>query len=77
MLFGKKTSTWKFYITNKALSITKQVQIVNLKEFIIATLDADKETFVVYVAIRKHEKMTINFKNKAQIKAEACIKTQT
>ena len=49
--FGKKTLSWKLYNTNKALPITKQVQLVNSNEFVIAALDADNETFVVHVAI--------------------------
>ena len=51
MSFGKKTLTWKTYITNKALPTTEQVQIINKKDFIIAALDADSKTFVVHVAI--------------------------
>ena len=42
---------WKFYIINKALLITKQIQIINLKEFVIAALNADSKTFVIYIAI--------------------------
>ena len=57
--FDEKTLTWKFYITNKALPITKQVQIVNLEEFIIAVLDVDSKMFVMHIAIRKQEKMPI------------------
>ena len=51
MSFDKETLMWKFYITNKALLTTKQVQLVNPKEFIIAALDADSKTFVIHVAI--------------------------
>ena len=53
VVFNEKTLTWKSYINNKALSTTEQVQLVNPKEFIIVTLDADSKTFVVYVAIRE------------------------
>ena len=38
-------------MTNKAIPTTKQVQIVNLKEFVIAALNANNETFMVYMAI--------------------------
>ena len=69
MSFGEKIFTWKTYITNKALSTTKQVQIVNPKEFVIAALDVDSETFVVHVAIREQEKMPIHFKKQAQVGA--------
>ena len=51
--FGKGTLTWRTYTINKALPTTKQVQIVDLKEFVIAVLDVDSETFVVHVAIQE------------------------
>ena len=34
--FGKGTLTWKSYITKEALPTTKQVQLVDPKEFDIA-----------------------------------------
>ena len=61
MLFGKRTLTWKFYIINEAIPTTKQVQIIDLKEFFIAALDADNKTFVMHMAIKKHEEMLMNF----------------
>ena len=51
MAFGNGIPTWKFYTTNKALSTTKQVQLVDSKEFVIAALDTDSKTFVLYEAI--------------------------
>ena len=63
--FGEGTLTWKSYITNKAIPNTKRVQLVNSKEFIIAALDADSETFVVHVAIREREKMAMDPGRKA------------
>ena len=41
------------YTINKALSITKQIQIINLEEFIIEALDINNKMFVVCVAIRE------------------------
>ena len=49
--FSKETLTWKSYTTNKALPTTKRVQLVDLKEFVIAALDVDSKTFVVHMAI--------------------------
>ena len=49
--FDEKILIWKFYTINKTLSTTKQVQIVDLKEFIIVVLDANSKIFVVHVAI--------------------------
>ena len=71
VVFGKRTLTWKSYTTNKALPTTEQVQLVDPKEFIIAALDADSETFVVHVAIRKREEMAIDPDKKAQIEAQS------
>ena len=51
VLFSERTLTWKSYTTNKALPTTEQVQIVDPKKIIIAALDADSETFVLYMAI--------------------------
>ena len=53
MSFSKKTFTWKSYIINEALFTTKQIQIINLKEFIIVALDADSEIFMVHMAIKE------------------------
>ena len=53
MLFGKKILIWKFYTINQALSTTKQVQIVDLRKFVITALDADNKTFIVHMAIWK------------------------
>ena len=69
--FGEGTLTWKSYTTNKALTTTEWVQLVDLKEFVIAALDMDSKTFVVHVAIRKREKMAINPDKKAQIEAQS------
>ena len=51
ILFDEKILMWKFYITNKALFIINQVQIINSKKFIIAVLDANSKTFVMHMAI--------------------------
>ena len=69
--FGEGTLTWRSYITNKALPTTKRVQLVNPKEFVIAALDANSETFVVYVAIWEREKIAIDPDRKAQIEAQS------
>ena len=51
ILFGKEILIWKSYITNKALSIIKQVQIIDLKEFVMMALNTDNKIFVVYMVI--------------------------
>ena len=67
--FGEETLMWKSYTTNEALSTTKRVQLVDLKEFVIAVLDADSETFIVHVVIREREKMAMDSAKKAQVGA--------
>ena len=69
VLFGEKTLTWRTYTTNKALLTTEQVQIVNPKEFVIAALDVDSKTFVVYVAIWEQEEMSVHSEKQAQVRA--------
>ena len=51
--FNKKSFIWKFYTINKILLTIKQVQLIDPKKFVIAALDADSKTFVVYVTIRE------------------------
>ena len=67
--FGKRILTWKTYTTNEALPTIEQVQIVDLKEFIIAALDVDSKTFVMHVAIREQEEMSVHSKRQAQVGA--------
>ena len=68
--FGKKILMWRIYTTNKALSTIERVQIINKKNFVIAVLDADSKTFVVYIAIQEQKEMPVYSKKQAQIKAQ-------
>ena len=74
--FGDLTLTWKSYTINKALPTTKQVQLFNPKEFVIAALAAASKTFVLHVAIRKREEMAMDPVRKAQIEAQSGAKIQ-
>ena len=49
----------------------KHVQIVDLKEFVIAVLDVDNKIFVIYMAIEERKKMVIDLIKKIQIKAQS------
>ena len=73
MSFREKILIWKSYITNKALSTTKQVQILNKKDFVKAALDANSETFVIYMAIWEWKEMVIDARKKAQIEAHVGV----
>ena len=66
--FVQKTLMWKSYTTNKALPTIERVQLVNLKEFVMAVLDADSKTFVIHVAIWEQEEMAIDLERRSQIK---------
>ena len=55
----------------------KQVQISDLKEFVIAALNVNSKTFVIYIAIWKQEKMLVYFEKQAQIRALQFDKTST
>lgn len=44
---------YKFYTTNKALPIIKQIRIIYKTDFAKATLDANNNTIIMYVAIKK------------------------
>ena len=67
--FGEGTLTWKTYTTNKALPTTERVQIIDKKDFVIAALDANSETFVMHVAFREREGMPVHSKRQAQVGA--------
>ena len=67
--FGEGMLTWKLYTTNKALPTTKRVRLVDPKEFVIVTLNADSETFVMHVSIREREEMPMHTEKQAQVGA--------
>ena len=72
--FGEKTLMWKSYTTNKAPPITKQVQIRDKKDFVIAMLNVNCKTFVVHMAIQKREKMPMYLKKQAQIQEKVQVR---
>ena len=45
--FPEKKLTFKFYTTAKALSITKQVELINKKEFVKTAFNERLKIFVV------------------------------
>ena len=75
--FGEEILTWNSYTTSKTLPTTKQVQLVDPKEFVIAVLEPDNETFVVHMIIQEQKEMAINPDKKAQIKAQSEAKSGT
>ena len=64
--FAKKELTWRIYTAKKALSITRQVEINNQKEFAKAALDKNIEAFMVYVSSLKL-RMSIHIAREAQL----------
>ncbi len=59
MWFTKKKLEWRNYAAIKALFITKKVELINKKKFIVATLDKNAKTFVIYGKARKVTKIVI------------------
>ena len=41
---------WRIYITKKAFSTTKRIELIGKKEFVAAALDLEHKTFVIHVA---------------------------
>ena len=77
VVFGNRTLTWKFYTTNEAIPITKQVQLVDPKELVIAAFNMDNKTFVVHVAIQEREEMPVHAEKQDQVGALLFNKTST
>ena len=48
--FAEQEFVWRTYMTTKALSTTRRVEIINKREFMAAALNVDDETFVMYIA---------------------------
>ena len=44
--------------------------MIDIKEFVIAALDADSKTFIVYIAIREQKQILVHLKKKTQIKVQ-------
>lgn len=49
IIFIKKKLWSRFYINKKAFFATKQIKLVQQKEFIVATLDLRHKNFVIYI----------------------------
>ena len=72
--FAQKKLTWRFYIAAEALLTTKQVEIINGKEFAKAALDDHVEAFMVHVIFLLT--MAIHPARKAQIALRVAEKVQ-
>ena len=48
--FDIKSFIWRSYSTDKALPITKRVELINKYEFAKAALNENSETFIVHIA---------------------------
>ena len=77
MSFGKKILIWRTHTINKVLLTTKQVQIINKKNFVIAALDTNSNTFMIYMVIWEQEEMLMYSKKQAQIKAQNGAQVET
>lgn len=57
--FAKKDLTWKSYTAAKALSITKQIELINKKVFAKAELDENVGAFIIHMTFFSLSKLTI------------------
>ena len=69
VLFNEEILTLRTCTTNETLSTTKQIQIINIKNFVIAAMDVDSKTFVIHIAIWEQEKMLVHYKKQVQVGA--------
>ena len=69
--FAEKELTWRFYTTAEALPTTKQIELIDKKEFAKPALDEESETFVVHVTVLEAPLagMAIHSSQAAQISA--------
>ena len=65
--FAKKELAWRSYTSAEALPTTKQVEIINKKEFVRAALDKNVEAFVVHVTSLSLNLILIHPAKEAQI----------
>ena len=65
MSFGKEIFIWRSHINNEILSTSKQVQIIDKKNFVIATLNANSKMVIVYIAIQEQEKIPMHSEKQA------------
>lgn len=64
--FIEKELIWKTYSVREVLPITKQIQLINGKKFVIVVLDPGKRAFLIHVADLQ-SKMSIHQAWKAKI----------
>ena len=62
--FAERELNWRTYCLDKALPITKPVQMIDCREFAAAALALDKKAFVVHVAYLE-AKMSIHLAREA------------
>ena len=66
--FAEQELVWRTYTATEALPTTKRVEIIDKREFAIAALNADNETFVIHVvALSKPTIMPIYLSCLAQV----------
>ena len=67
--FSKRELTWRSYTIVKPLPITKQVKLIDKKEFAKAVLDVESKTFVMHISALKTplSRITIHPSKAAQI----------
>ena len=75
--FVEKKHTWRSYTTAEALPTTKQVKLINKKEFAKVALDENSETFVVHVASLSSTPLDVHPSQRPQISSLIAEKALT
>lgn len=57
--FNAQSFIWRSYSTAKALSTTRQVELIDKPKFVKIVLNKNSEIFIVYVAALKFSKLAI------------------
>ena len=74
--FAERELVWRTYTAAEALPTTRRVKIIDKREFAVAALNADDETFVVHVAaLAEPTTMPIYPSRQAQVAALISEKT--
>ena len=68
--FAERELVWKTYTAAEALPTTREVEIIDKKEFVVVALNVDNETFVVHVeALAEPTTISIHPSCQAQVAA--------
>ena len=75
--FAEQQLVWRTYTAAEVLPITKKVEIIDKREFVVVPLNADDKTFVIYVvALAESTIILIHLSCQAQVASLTSKKTR-